>query len=160
MEGRLVGGRYRLEHRIAGGGMASVWEAVDEVLTRRVAVKILHPHLAADDQFVARFRREAVAAAGLTHPSIVSIFDTCSDAGTEAIVMELVRGTTLRAELDRRGRFEPADAVAVVAEIVDALGAAHQAGIGHRDENPANVLLSTDGRLLVAHIGIAKAADR
>jgi tRNA A-37 threonylcarbamoyl transferase component Bud32 len=157
--GQLIGGRYRLEHRIAGGGMASVWEAVDEVLTRRVAVKLLHPHLAADEQFVARFRREAVAAAGLTHPSIVSIFDTCSDGQTEAIVMELVRGTTLRAELDRRGRFEPADAVSVAAEIADALRAAHQAGIVHRDVKPANVLLSTDGRVLVADFGIAKAID-
>jgi serine/threonine-protein kinase len=157
--GQLIGGRYRLEQRIAGGGMATVWEAVDEVLTRRVAVKLLHPHLAADDQFVARFRREAVAAAGLTHPSIVSIFDTCSDGHTEAIVMELVRGTTLRAELDRRGRFEPADAVSVVAEIADALRAAHQAGIVHRDVKPANVLLSTDGRVLVADFGIAKAID-
>jgi serine/threonine-protein kinase len=157
--GALIGGRYRLQHRIAGGGMASVWEAVDEVLTRRVAVKLLHPHLAADEQFVARFRREAVAVAGLSHPSIVSIYDTCSDGRTEAIVMELVRGDTLRAELDRRGRFEPADAVAVVAEIADALEAAHRAGVVHRDVKPANVLLSTDGRVLVADFGIAKAVD-
>lgn len=139
--------------------MATVWEAVDEVLTRRVAVKILHPHLAADQQFVARFRREAIAVAGLSHPSIVSIYDTCSDSGTEAIVMELVRGNTLRSELDRRGRFEPADAVAVVAAIADALEAAHRAGIVHRDVKPANVLLSVDGRVLVADFGIAKAAD-
>jgi serine/threonine-protein kinase len=157
--GQLIGGRYRLQQRIAGGGMASVWEAVDEVLTRRVAVKILHPHLAADQQFVARFRREAVAVAGLSHPSIVSIYDTCSDGSTEAIVMELVRGDTLRAELDRRGRFEPADAIAVVAEIADALEAAHRAGVIHRDVKPANVLLSTDGRVLVADFGIAKAVD-
>jgi serine/threonine-protein kinase len=157
--GHLIGGRYRLDRRIAAGGMASVWEAVDEVLTRRVAVKLLHPHLAADEQFVARFRREAIAAAGLAHPSIVSIFDTCSDGSTEAIVMELVQGTTLRAELDRRGRFDPADAIAVVAEILDALRTAHQAGIVHRDVKPANVLLSTDGRVLVADFGIAKAAD-
>jgi hypothetical protein len=157
--GHVIGGRYRLVQRIAGGGMASVWEAVDDVLARPVAVKLLHPHLAADEQFVTRFRREAVAAARLAHPSIVSIFDTCSDGATEAIVMELVRGTTLRAELDRRGRFEPAAAASVVAEIADALVAAHAAGIVHRDVKPANVLLSTDGRVLVADFGIAKAID-
>jgi hypothetical protein len=155
----VIGGRYRLVQRIAGGGMASVWEAVDDVLARPVAVKLLHPHLAADEQFVTRFRREAVAAARLAHPSIVSIFDTCSDGATEAIVMELVRGTTLRAELDKRGRFEPAAAASVVAEIADALVAAHAAGIVHRDVKPANVLLSTDGRVLVADFGIAKAID-
>lgn len=157
--GSLVGGRYRLDRRIASGGMASVWEAHDEVLARAVAVKVLHPHLGADEQFVARFKREAVAAARLTHPSIVAIYDTCSQDGCEAIVMELVRGTTLRAELDRRGRFPAAEAAHVVAEIADALACAHDAGIVHRDVKPANVLLSNDGRVLVADFGIAKAGD-
>jgi len=157
--GAVIGGRYRLERRVASGGMASVWEAHDDVLARKVAVKVLHPHLGADEQFVARFRREAVAAARLAHPSIVAIYDTCSEGGTEAIVMELVRGTTLRTELDRRGRFAPADAAHVVAEVADALAAAHAAGIVHRDVKPANVLLSADGRALVADFGIAKAAD-
>jgi tRNA A-37 threonylcarbamoyl transferase component Bud32 len=157
--GTRLGGRYRLEARIAAGGMATVWEGVDEVLARRVAVKVLHPHLAGDDQFVARFRREAVAAARLSHPAIVSIYDTCTDNGVEAIVMELVRGTTLRAELHRRGRFESAEAATVVAEIADALACAHEAGIVHRDVKPANVLLSTDGRVLVTDFGIAKAGD-
>ena len=139
--------------------MATVWEAVDEVLARRVAVKVLHPHLASDDQFVARFRREAVAAARLSHPAIVSIYDTCSEGGTDAIVMELVRGTTLRGELDRRGRFDVSEASAIVAEIADALACAHAAGIIHRDVKPANVLLSDDGRVLVTDFGIAKAGD-
>src|SRR5256885_13177330 len=94
--GRLVGGRYRLDHLIAAGGMAQVWEATDEVLARRVAVKMLHTHLTTDAAFVARFRREAVAAARLSHPSIVSIYDTFSSDDSEAIVMELVEGLTLR----------------------------------------------------------------
>src|SRR5690606_18122506 len=125
--GTALAGRYRLERRIASGGMASVWEAHDEVLARPVAVKVLHPHLGADQQFVARFRREAVAAARLAHPSIVAIYDTCSQAGTEAIVMELVRGPSLREELARRGRFHPHDAARVVADISDALAVAHAA---------------------------------
>src|SRR5438105_13036820 len=88
--GRVLGDRYRLDRLIATGGMAQVWEATDEVLARRVAVKVLHPHLSADESFVVRFRREAVAAARLSHPSIVSIYDTCDDDGCQAIVMALV----------------------------------------------------------------------
>jgi serine/threonine-protein kinase len=155
--GQLVGGRYRLERVLATGGMARVWEATDEVLSRKVAVKVLHPHLAADAGFVARFRAEAVAAARLAHPSIVAIFDTCSD-GLEAIVMELVRGTNLRRYLDERGPLEPAEAVGIIAQVADALEVAHRSGVVHRDVKPANILLADDGRVLVADFGIAKAA--
>ena len=143
---------------IATGGMATVWRAVDEILTRPVAVKILHAHLAADPEFVARFRREAVAAARLAHPSIVAIYDTCSEP--EAIVMELVDGRTLRDELDARGFLPPAEAVEIASGIAQALEVAHKAGLVHRDVKPANVLLSHDGRLKVADFGIAKAARR
>jgi len=155
--GRVLGGRYRLDRLIASGGMAQVWEATDEVLTRRVAVKVLHPHLAADDTFIERFRREAVAAARLSHPSIVSIYDTCAEADYEAIVMELVQGQTLRELLDERKFLEPGHAVAIIAEVADALETAHNGGIVHRDVKPANILLSHDGRVLVADFGIAKA---
>jgi serine/threonine-protein kinase len=137
--------------------MAQVWEATDEVLARRVAVKLLHPHLAADESFLARFRREAVAAARLSHPAIVSIYDTCADEGCEAIVMELVEGRTLRELLDERRWLEPGQAVAIIAEVADALETAHRAGVVHRDIKPANILLSDDGRVLVADFGIAKA---
>jgi serine/threonine-protein kinase len=159
LTGRLLAGRYRLDRLIAAGGMAQVWEATDEVLTRRVAVKLLHPHLAADASFVERFRREAIAAARLAHPSIVSIYDTCADGEVEAIVMELVTGRTLRALLDERKHLEPENAVGIVAEVADALEAAHKAGLVHRDVKPANILLSDDGRVLVADFGIAKAAE-
>ncbi len=157
--GPLLAGRYRLDRLIASGGMAQVWEAIDEVLSRRVAVKILHPHLAADATFVARFRREAVAAARLIHPSIVAIYDTHSDDNVEAIVMELVRGRTLRQELDGRPErvLEPVEAAAVVAQVAEALDVAHKAGVVHRDVKPGNVLLSEDGRVMVTDFGIAKA---
>ena len=105
--GTLLAGRYRLGARIAAGGMASVWEATDTVLERQVAVKILHPHLGADANFVARFRAEAVAVARLRHPNIVAIYDTCAVDGVEAIVMELVRGRNLRAYLDEHGPLRP-----------------------------------------------------
>lgn len=155
-QGTTIGGRYRLQAPIASGGMATVWRATDTVLTRPVAVKVLHAHLAADPEFVARFRREAVAAARLAHPSIVAIYDTSDDP--EAIVMELVDGRTLRDELDSRSFLPPAEAVSIASSICQALDVAHKAGIVHRDVKPANVLLSSGGQLKVADFGIAKAA--
>lgn len=135
--------------------MASVWRATDTILTRPVAVKVLLPKLAADPDFVARFRREAVAAARLAHPGIIATYDTCSDP--EAIVMELVEGRTLRDELDQRGFLPAAEAVALTSQIAVALDAAHKAGVVHRDVKPGNVLLSANGAVKVADFGIAKA---
>jgi serine/threonine protein kinase len=155
--GRVLAGRYRLHRLIATGGMAQVWEAEDHILARPVAVKLLHPHLAADPGFVDRFRHEAIAAARLSHPSIVSIYDTVSDDGLEAIVMELVRGITLRARLDNIRTLEIPDAVSAGAQVADALEVAHRAHVVHRDIKPANILLSSDGRVMVADFGIAKA---
>jgi len=157
--GRTLAGRYRLDHHIASGGMAEVWAATDEVLGRPVAVKVLHGHLADDPVLRARFHHEAVAAARLVHPSIVAIYDTCDEPGAEAIVMELVRGRTLRQFLDERGRLEPVEVVHIGAEVASALACAHRAGIVHRDVKPANILLSDDGRVLVTDFGIAKVLD-
>ncbi len=156
LAGTLLAGRYRLERLIATGGMAQVWEATDLVLDRRVAVKLLHAHLADDTTFVERFRREAIAAARLAHPSIVSIYDTYSGDGMEAIVMELVEGTTLRQELDRRHHLPPAEAVRIGVAVADALSVAHQSRLVHRDIKPANILLCQDERVMVADFGIAK----
>ena len=157
--GRLLGGRYRLEELVASGGMAQVWRGTDEILRRQVAVKLLHPHLAADGSFVTRFRHEAVAAARLAHPGIVAIYDTCSEAGTEAIVMELVPGRTLRQRIDDPTPIDPWQAAGLAAQVAEALDAAHRAGLVHRDIKPANVLLAGDGRVKVADFGIAKAAE-
>jgi eukaryotic-like serine/threonine-protein kinase len=156
--GALLGGRYRLDEQLASGGMAQVWLGTDEVLRRAIAVKVLHQHLADDETFVARFRHEAIAVARLSHPAIVSVYDTCSDDGVEAIVMELVRGRTLRQRLDE-GPVDPWLAANIAAQVCGALSVAHGAGLVHRDIKPANILLSEDGRVKVGDFGIAKAAE-
>jgi tRNA A-37 threonylcarbamoyl transferase component Bud32 len=153
----MLAGRYRLDSLLASGGMAQVWRGTDDVLRRQVAVKLLHPHLAADTTFVTRFRQEALAAARLAHPGIVAIYDTCSEDGVEAIVMELVVGRTLRERLDDATPIDPWQAAGLAAQVAEALDAAHRAGLVHRDVKPANVLLSDDGRVKVADFGIAKA---
>ncbi|GIU84650.1 MAG: hypothetical protein KatS3mg008_1425 [Acidimicrobiales bacterium] len=154
--GRILGGRYRLVRLVATGGMAQVWEGTDEVLRRRVAVKVLLPHLAADESFVRRFRAEAIAAAGVRHPNIVSIYDTCSDDGVEAIVMEFVEGRNLRQILDAAGPLDPSSVVHIAAEVADALATAHASGMVHRDIKPANIILCDDQRVVVTDFGIAK----
>jgi serine/threonine-protein kinase len=156
--GALLGGRYRLDEQLASGGMAQVWLGTDEVLRRAIAVKVLHQHLADDQTFVTRFRHEAIAVARLSHPSIVNVYDTCSDDGIEAIVMELVRGRTLRQRLDD-GPVDPWVAANIAAQVAGALAVAHSAGLVHRDIKPANILLSEDGRVKVGDFGIAKAAE-
>ena len=165
--GELIGGRYRLEQPVARGGMAEVWEAHDTNLDRRVAVKMLHAHLADDPGFVSRFRREALAIARLSHTNVVAVFDTGVDripAGRPGggsprayIVMELVRGQSLRARI-QRGVSLP-EAVAIGAEAADGLAYAHRNGLVHRDVKPANILVSDEGSVKVVDFGIAKLAQ-
>lgn len=155
--GMVLGARYELLDPIASGGMAQVWRGRDLSLNRPVAVKVLHPHLATDQAFVTRFRREALASARLSHPSIVAVFDTLSEAGVEAIVMELVDGRTLRSVLDEVGVLPANDVIDIGVQISDALDAAHRAGIVHRDIKPANIMVGTDRRIMVTDFGIAKA---
>jgi tRNA A-37 threonylcarbamoyl transferase component Bud32 len=158
--GRVLGGRYQLARLLARGGMAEVWEGHDATLSRPVAVKILQNHLAADAIFVERFRREAVTAARLGHHAIVATYDAGIDSGTAYIVMELVRGRTLRQFLTSTGALDPALAVGIAMQIADALAYAHRCGLIHRDVKPANVLLcDEDGavpQVKVTDFGIAK----
>ena len=154
---RLLGGRYLLEEQVAGGGMASVWRAHDEVLARTVAVKVLHDHLAADPGFRERFRREAVAAAKLTHPHIVSLYDTGREDDRVYLVLEYVEGATLAQVLAHHGALAPAVATALAQRVAGALDHAHERGLVHRDVKPANILLGADGLVKVTDFGIAKA---
>jgi eukaryotic-like serine/threonine-protein kinase len=156
--------RYVLEASIASGGMATVWRARDDVLARPVAVKVLHPHFAEDDSFIERFRREALAAAGLAHPHIVSIYDTGSERNSvdgierHYIVMEFCGGGTLAELLKENGHLESESACSIGASICEALEYAHRNDIIHRDIKPQNVLMTEDRSLKVADFGIAKAA--
>jgi serine/threonine protein kinase/beta-lactam-binding protein with PASTA domain len=159
LSGELIDGRYQLTRQVANGGMASVYEAIDTRLDRKVAVKIMHPHLAQDEAFVNRFIREAKAAAALSHPNIVAVQDQgWNQNGVPAvfIVMELIEGHTLREYLNERGRFEFKDAINYLTPILSALAAAHDLGIVHRDMKPENILISKEGRVKIADFGLAR----
>jgi len=159
LTGELIDGRYQLLRQMANGGMASIYEAIDTRLDRKVAVKIMHPHLAQDEAFVSRFIREAKAAAALSHPNIVAVQDQgWNQSGVPAVflVMELIEGHTLREYLNERGRFEIKDAINYLTPILSALAAAHALGIVHRDIKPENILISKDGRIKIADFGLAR----
>jgi serine/threonine-protein kinase len=158
--GQLVDGRYEVVQRIARGGMATVYLAVDRRLDRDVALKVMHPHLAeggAGSDFVARFRREARAAARLTHPGLVGVYDQGLDGDTSYLTMEYVDGVNLRRHLAERGSLTVGETLDVGEHVLDALAAAHRAGLVHRDVKPENVLMATDGRIKVADFGLARA---
>ncbi|RMI09807.1 Stk1 family PASTA domain-containing Ser/Thr kinase [Cellulomonas triticagri] len=158
--GQLVDGRYEVVQRIARGGMATVYLAVDRRLDRDVALKVMHPHLAeggAGADFVARFRREARAAARLTHPGLVGVYDQGLDGETSYLTMEYVDGVNLRRHLAERGSLTVGETLDVAERVLDALAAAHRAGLVHRDIKPENVLMAEDGRVKVADFGLARA---
>ncbi|MDL4771151.1 Stk1 family PASTA domain-containing Ser/Thr kinase [Actinomadura xylanilytica] len=155
--GRVLDGRYRIESRIARGGMATVYVARDIRLDRVVAIKVMHPGLASDDDFVARFIGEAKAAAALSHPNVVAVYDQRTDGEHVFLVMEYVPGRTLRDLLAERGRLGPRAALEVMQPVLAALGAAHRGGLVHRDVKPENVLITRDGQVKVADFGLARA---
>src|SRR5947208_12641594 len=152
-----VDGRYQIIARIAAGGMGEVFRAHDSVLAREVAIKVLHQGLASEPAFIDRFRREARAAANLSHPNIVQVHDWGERDGTSFMVMEYVRGPNLRDLLGAQGRLQPAQAVEIVLQILAALDHRHRRGIVHRDVKPANAPLTPDGAVNVADFGLAHA---
>jgi serine/threonine-protein kinase len=159
LTGELIDGRYQLIRQMATGGMASIYEALDTRLDRKVAVKIMHSHLAQDEQFVERFIREAKAAAALSHPNIVAVQDQgWNQNGSPAIflVMEMIEGHTLREYLNEQGKLSVADGIKFLLPVLSALSAAHKIGIVHRDIKPENILISKEGRIKIADFGLAK----
>ena len=157
--GTIFAGRYRLDRKLGGGGMADVWLAEDQELGRKVAIKMLHDRYANDTQFVERFRREATHAAGLSHPNVVSIFDRGEAGGSYFIVMEYVEGRTLKELIVTRGPCPVPVAISYVRQVLAALRYAHRNGIVHRDIKPHNVLVDHEGRVKVADFGIARAGS-
>ena len=159
LSGEIIDNRYELLSLIAAGGMASIYKATDLRLDRFVAVKIMHPHLANDEEFVNRFIREAKAIAALSHPNIVSIQDQgWNEGGAPAvfIVMEFIDGQTLRDLLFEKGRLTPSELLHYMIPVVSALSQAHGLGINHRDLKPENILISKDGRVKIADFGLAR----
>ncbi|MGW7101515.1 Stk1 family PASTA domain-containing Ser/Thr kinase [Streptomyces sp. NPDC054838] len=157
--GQTLDGRYRIDARIAAGGMATVYRALDTRLDRILALKVMHPALAADVSFVDRFIREAKSVARLAHPNVVAVFDQGTDGPYTYLAMEYVSGCTLRDVLRRRGALQPRAALDILEPVLAALGAAHRAGFVHRDMKPENVLIGDDGRVKVADFGLVRSVD-
>lgn len=155
--GSVLLGRYKLNARVGAGGMATVYDGEDLLLGRRVAIKVPLPALAADPTFLARFENEARAAAAVTHPHLVAVYDVGEDAGARFIVLEFVEGETLKERLRRTGALPPAVVAQLGSQLADALEAAHQRGLVHRDVKPQNILLTPDGRAKLGDFGIALA---
>ncbi|NDA82097.1 MAG: Stk1 family PASTA domain-containing Ser/Thr kinase [Actinobacteria bacterium] len=161
LTGEVIDGRYKLNRIVASGGMATIYAALDLRLDRQVAVKIMHPHLAQDENFVERFIREAKAAASLSHPNIVAVLDQgWNQGGTPCvfIVMELIEGATLRDYLVEQGRLSIEKVLPIIMPVASALAAAHKLGIVHRDIKPENILVSKEGRVKIADFGLARGA--
>jgi serine/threonine-protein kinase len=155
----VISDRYEIQKRVGRGGMADVFLARDLLLDRQVAIKVLFPEFAVDPNFVERFRREAQAAANLSHPNIVNVYDWGKHQGTYYIAMEYVEGRTLSEILRTNKQLTPKQAAEIASEVAAALGFAHEAGLAHRDIKPANILIGTNGQVKVADFGIARAMN-
>lgn len=156
LSGQLIANRYQVISLVASGGMASVYLANDQVLERKVALKVIHPHLAKDKSFVGKFQREAKMAAQLSHPNLVNVFDQGTDGETIFLVMEYVPGITLRDAMNDFGALDTKKALEIIEPLTEALAAAHAAGILHRDLKPENVFLSDGGKVKLGDFGLAR----
>ena len=159
MDGRLIGGRYRLLERRGLGGTAAVWLASDERAGTLVAVKLLHPHLAVDPAARERLQREAQAMGGIDHPHLVAVRDLVLDDECPALVMDFIDGSSLAESLATSGALSEAEALRIASQAADGLAAVHAAGLIHRDLKPANILLDAVGHARVTDLGIAASAD-
>lgn len=157
--GMIIAERYEIVGKIGTGGMADVYKAMDHKLNRFVAVKVLKPEFREDTTFIKKFRSEAQAAAGLTHPNIVNVFDVGDDGGVYYIVMELIEGITLKEYISKKGKLSIKEATSIAIQVSMGLEAAHSHGIVHRDVKPQNIIISTDGKVKVTDFGIARAAS-
>ena len=157
--GMIIAERYEILGKIGTGGMADVYKAKDHKLNRYVAVKVLKPEFREDTTFIRKFRSEAQAAAGLTHPNIVNVFDVGDDEGVYYIVMELIEGITLKEYISKKGKLSIKEATSIAIQVSMGLEAAHNHGIVHRDVKPQNIIISTDGKVKVTDFGIARAAS-
>ena len=158
-EGMIVGERYEIISRIGSGGMADVYKAKDGKLNRLVAVKVMKAEFSEDKNFIAKFRKEAQAAAGLAHPNVVNVYDVGEDNGIYYIVMELVQGITLKDYITRKGKLTVREATSIAIQVSLGLEAAHRSNIVHRDVKPQNIIISTDGKVKLSDFGIARAAS-
>ena len=158
MIGKILGNRYEIIEKIGGGGMALVYKAKCRLLNRFVAVKILRPEFTSDDEFINKFKRESQAAASLSHPNIVNIYDVGNDENdVYYIVMEYVKGRTLKQIIKEQGQIDPEESIKIAKQIALALDHAHSNHIVHRDIKPHNILITEDGRVKVTDFGIARA---
>ena len=158
-KGTVLTGRYEIIERIGTGGMADVYKALDNKLNRYVAIKVLKREFREDEQFVAKFRQEARAVAGLSHPNIVSVYDVGSDDAVQYIVLELVEGITLKKYIEKKGHLPFKEAVSIAIQVANGMEAAHAHHIVHRDIKPQNIIISKEGKVKVTDFGIAKATQ-
>ena len=159
MSNKLLAGRYELIEKIGEGGMAVVYKGKDRLLNRYVAIKILRPEYTKDEQFIESFRRESQAAAGLSHPNIVGVYDVGKEGNIHFIVMELIDGKTLSEVIKEKGRLEYKEAINITLQVASALSLAHKNQIIHRDIKPHNILITSTGVAKLADFGIAKAVS-
>lgn len=156
VEGKRLGGRYEIMHRIGGGGMATVYLAVDQTLERRVAVKVMNDSLSHDQDFIRRFLREAKAAGSLSHPNVVNVYDVGRENDIHYIVMELVKGSSLMEIIETRSYIPVNEAARIAIQMLEGLGHAHENGIVHRDVKPHNIMATHDGRYKVTDFGVSR----